>query len=68
MSQNCSHQKAYCSSPRLYASMESNGDDDACWEELLTRPPELCGSPISRVIWEQIGGMDKGVRILPTSI
>jgi hypothetical protein len=28
------------------------------------RPPQLTGSPTSRDIWEQVGGMDKGVRIL----
>jgi hypothetical protein len=28
MSQNCGHQRAYCSSPGLYVSMESHGDDD----------------------------------------
>jgi hypothetical protein len=48
--------------------MESHaGDDDGCGK-LLTSPPELSGSPTSLNIWEQIGGMDKGVRILPISI
>jgi hypothetical protein len=35
MSQNCSHQWAYCSSPGWYVSLESLGDDDdddASWE------------------------------------
>jgi hypothetical protein len=27
-------------------------------------PPELSGSPTSRDIWEQVGGMDERVRIL----
>jgi hypothetical protein len=51
-------------------TMESHGDDggDANWGKLLTRPPELSGSPTSRNIWEQIGGMDEGVRILRVSI
>jgi hypothetical protein len=35
---------------------------------LLTRPPELSGSPTSRDIWERVGGMDAEVRILGTSI
>jgi hypothetical protein len=44
-------------------NVESNGDD-ASWRKLLTYPPELSGSPTSRVIWEQVGRMDEGVRIL----
>jgi hypothetical protein len=44
--------------------MESHGDGDASWGKLLTRPPALCNSPISRDIWEQVGGTDEGVRIL----
>jgi hypothetical protein len=32
-------------------SMESHGDDDGGWGELLTLPPELSGSPNSRDIW-----------------
>jgi hypothetical protein len=32
--------------------------------ENLTRPPELSSSPTSRDIWEQVGGMDEGVKIL----
>jgi hypothetical protein len=28
-------------------------------------PPELSGKPTSRIIWEQVGGMVEGVRILP---
>jgi hypothetical protein len=39
----------------------------AAREKLLTRPPELSGSPASRDIWERVGGMD-GVRILRISI
>jgi hypothetical protein len=47
-------------------SIERNGDDDdAGWGKLLTHPPELSGNPTSRDIWEKVGGMDKGVRILP---
>jgi hypothetical protein len=29
-----------------------------------TRPPELSGNPTSIDIWERVGGMDEGVRIL----
>jgi hypothetical protein len=47
--------------------VESHGDD-ASWGKLLTHPPELSGSPTSRDIWEQVGGMDEGVRILYISI
>jgi hypothetical protein len=36
--------------------------------EKLTCPPELSGSPTSRDIWELVGGMDEGVRILNISI
>jgi hypothetical protein len=49
-------------------NIESHSNDDAIWGKLLTHPPELSGIPTSRVIWEQVGGMDKGVRILPISI
>jgi hypothetical protein len=45
-------------------SVESHGGDDASWGKLLTDPPELSGSPTSRVIWEQVGRMDEGVKIL----
>jgi hypothetical protein len=45
--------------------VKNHGEDDAGWGKLLTRPPELSGNPNSRVIWEQIGGMDEGMRILP---
>jgi hypothetical protein len=48
--------------------MESHGDDDAGWRKLLTHSSELFGNPMRRVIWEQAGGMDEGVRILPISI
>jgi hypothetical protein len=48
--------------------MESHGDDDARWGKLLTCPPELSGSPNSRDIWDQVGGMDEGVRISCISI
>jgi hypothetical protein len=43
--------------------MESNGDDDAGWGKLLTRPPELSGSHTSRDIWERVEGIDERVRI-----
>jgi hypothetical protein len=33
-------------------------------KQLLTRPPELSGSLTSRVIWEQVGETDEGVRII----
>jgi hypothetical protein len=49
--------------------VESHGDDDDDGlGKLLTRPPELSGNPISRDIWEQVGGMHEGVRILRISI
>jgi hypothetical protein len=44
--------------------VETNGGDDDGWGKLLTRPPELSGNPVSRDIWERVGGMDEGVRIL----
>jgi hypothetical protein len=43
--------------------MESHGDD-AGWGKLLIRPPEFSDNPTSRVIWDQVGGMDEGARIL----
>jgi hypothetical protein len=45
--------------------VESHGDDDVGWGKLLIRPPELSGNPSSRVIWEQVRGMDEKARILP---
>jgi hypothetical protein len=48
--------------------MDSRVDEDAVWIKLLTRPPELSGSHTSRDIWEQVGGMKEGVRILRISI
>jgi hypothetical protein len=48
-------------------SVDSHGDDDG-WGKLLIHPPEISGSPTSRDTWEQVGGMDEGVRILCTSI
>jgi hypothetical protein len=36
--------------------------------KLLTRPPQLSGSPTNRDIWEQVRGMDVGVTILHISI
>jgi hypothetical protein len=68
LSQNRGHQRACCSSPRWYVSMESHGDDDAGWRKLLTRPPELSVNPTSWIILEQVGGMDEGMRILPISV
>jgi hypothetical protein len=38
-------------------------DDDGGWGKLLTRPPGLSGNP-TRDIWERVGGIDEGVRIL----
>jgi hypothetical protein len=49
-------------------SMESHDDDDAGRGKLLTHPPELSGNPTSRDIWERLGGMDEGVKILNISI
>jgi hypothetical protein len=48
--------------------MESLVDDDANWGKLLTRPPELSGNLPSRDIWERVGGMGEGRRILHISI
>jgi hypothetical protein len=48
--------------------VENHGDDDADWRKLLTRPPELSGSSTSRNTWEQVRGMDEGMRILHISI
>jgi hypothetical protein len=39
-------------------------DDNDGWGKFLTRPPELSGHPTSRYIWEQLGGMNEGMRIL----
>jgi hypothetical protein len=49
-------------------STKSHGVNDAGWGKLLTRPSELSGNLISRNIWEQVGGMDEGVKILHISI
>jgi hypothetical protein len=57
MSQKRGHQRAYCSSPGWYVSMDSGGGDDAGWEKLLTHPPQLSGNPTSRDIWKRLGGM-----------
>jgi hypothetical protein len=48
--------------------VESHGGDDVGWGKFLTRSPELYGSPTSRYIRKQIGGMDEGVRTLHISI
>jgi hypothetical protein len=37
-------------------------------ENSLTRPPELSGNLVSRDIWERVGGMEEGVRILRINI
>jgi hypothetical protein len=36
--------------------------------KLMTRPTELSVSPTSKDIWERVGGIDEGVRILRLSI
>jgi hypothetical protein len=54
--------------PQVNVSMESHGDDYAGQGKSLTLPSNICGNPTSRDIWEQVGGMDKGVRILHISI
>jgi hypothetical protein len=51
------------SNPKWYVSVESHGDHNAGCEKLLTHPPECSGNHTSRVIWEQVQGMDEGVRI-----
>jgi hypothetical protein len=49
--------------------VDSHGDDDdADWGKLLTRPPELSDKPTSSDTWEQVGGVDEGVRVLNISI
>jgi hypothetical protein len=43
-------------------SVESHGDDDdddASWGKILTRTPELFGTPTSRDIWERVGGKNE---------
>jgi hypothetical protein len=47
---------------------ETLWDDNAGWGKLLTRPPEFSGSATSRVIWEQVGGIDEWVGIFHISI
>jgi hypothetical protein len=56
--------------PWVNVAVYSHGGDDgdAGWVKLLTRSPELSGSPTSRDIWERVGGMDEGVRISHISI
>jgi hypothetical protein len=49
-------------------SVESHAVDDADWRKLLTHPPEPSDNSISRDIWERVGIMDKGVRILHVNI
>jgi hypothetical protein len=44
-------------------SADSHGYDDAGWGKLACLR-ELSGNPASRNIWERVGGMDEGVRIL----
>jgi hypothetical protein len=48
--------------------VESQDDDDASREKLLTRPKELSGNPTSRDICERVVGMDEGMKILRISI
>jgi hypothetical protein len=43
-------------------------DDNAGCGKLLTRSPELSGTPSNRDIWEQVGGMVEEVRILRISL
>jgi hypothetical protein len=40
-------------------SMDKHGDDNAGRGKPLTRPPELSGNATSRVVWNQVGGMDE---------
>jgi hypothetical protein len=50
-------------------SHDDDNDDDASWKKkLLTLPPEFSGNLTSRGIWERVGRMDVGVRILRISI
>jgi hypothetical protein len=50
-SQNCNHQRSYFHPPGDNVSMESQGDYNAAWVWLLTRPPEVSGITTSRDIW-----------------
>jgi hypothetical protein len=69
MSQNRSHKWAYGSSSGWYVSVEESWLWRWCrLGKLLSRPPELSGSPTSKDIWEQVRGMDEGVRILQHAI
>jgi hypothetical protein len=46
--------------------VEPSSEDDSGREKALTRPPELSGTPTSRVILEKVPETEKkGVRILP---
>jgi hypothetical protein len=55
--------------PGRYVSVEGHGDDDdAVWIKLLTRTEDLSGNPTIREIWEGVGIMYEGVRILRINI
>jgi hypothetical protein len=54
--------------PRVNVSMKSHGNDDSGWRKLLTRPSELSGNTTSTDIWQRVGRMDEGMRILRISI
>jgi hypothetical protein len=56
--------------PIFHPPGDSHGDDDASWEKLLARPPELSDNPTSTDIWKHVGGRrkDEGVRISRISI
>jgi hypothetical protein len=54
--------------PQVNVRVDGRGGDDAVWRKLLTRPTELSGSPASRDIWEEIGGMNERVRIFHVDI
>jgi hypothetical protein len=66
MSQDCGHQRAYCSSPGRYVSLEGHGDDDdASWGITLDSAIRALCQCYQQIHLGQVGGMDEGAKILP---